>query len=138
MYYGPSLIVSSIGFDIYTSEVVLSISDVITYYPLMLMIDKIKRKKYCIILFGIATVICGILIFLVKPDNCDYCATVYVQLGLVFIFRFCISMQFTLMLIYQSELYPTRVRNTSAGVLALFGTTASTLSPLIMGALTRN
>jgi hypothetical protein len=41
------------------------------------------------------------------------------------------------MLVYQSEVYPTRVRNIAAGVLGVFGTVTSTLSPIIMGLFTR-
>ena len=41
------------------------------------------------------------------------------------------------MLVYQTELYPTRIRNIASGVLGVFGTIASTTSPLIMGSLTR-
>ena len=89
------------------------------------------------ILFLIATVLSGVLIFLTKPQNCDNCATIFIQLALVFVFRFCISMQFTLMLVYQSEIYPTRVRNIAGGVLGVFGTVCSTASPILMGLLTR-
>jgi hypothetical protein len=46
-------------------------------------------------------------------------------------------MEFALMGIYQAELYPIRVRNISNGVLSVFGTVASTLSPIVMGAFTR-
>lgn len=102
MYYGPTLIVSQFGFDIYTSETALNISDIIVYYPSMLIIDKIKRRKLCTILFLIATIVSGVLIFLTKPKDCDNCATIFIQLALVFVFRFCISMQFTIMLVYQS------------------------------------
>jgi hypothetical protein len=73
VYYGPSLIIAQIGFNIYISETVLNVADILTYYPLMLMVDKIKRKKTCIILFSIATFISGLLIFITKPDNCDNC-----------------------------------------------------------------
>lgn len=44
MYYGPTLIVSQFGFDMYSSQVVLNVSDLLTYYPLMLIIDKVRRK----------------------------------------------------------------------------------------------
>jgi len=137
MYYGPSLIVSQFGFDVYTSTVVLNVADLLTYYPLMLMVDKIRRKKSLIIMFSVATVIAGVMIFLVKPSDCDACPIVFVQLALIFIFRFAISMEFALMNVYQTELYPTRIRNISGGVLGVFGTVASTTSPLIMGAVTR-
>ena len=133
MYYGPTLIVSQFGFDIYTSTVVLNGADLLTYYPLMLIVDKIRRKKALIIQFLVATVISGIMIFLVKPEDCDSCIILYV----LFIFRFAISMEFALMNVYQTELYPTRIRNIAGGVLGVFGTIASTTSPLIMGAITR-
>ena len=70
MYYGPLLIVASIGFDAYSSNVILNTADILTYYPLMLMIDKIHRKKGCVILFGSATIISIIMIFLTKPADC--------------------------------------------------------------------
>lgn len=137
LYYGPILIVGQIGFNIYTSTAILNVADLLTYYPLMLIVNKIRRKKSLIILFGIATVISGIMIFLVKPADCDNCSILYIQLVLIFMFRFSISMEFALMNVYQIELYPTRIRNIAGGVLGVFGTIASTTNPLIMGAITR-
>lgn len=102
MYYGPSLIVDQFGFDIYTSETALNIADLLTYYPLMLIIDKVSRKTCGSILFGIAVIISISLIFIVQPANCDMCAVVFLQLALVFIFRFVISMEFALFIIYNS------------------------------------
>ena len=89
------------------------------------------------VLFGVATIVCGILIFLVAPEDCDNCSVLYIQLGLIFIFRYMVSMAFALIGIYQNELYPTRVRNIALGVLGIFGTTASTAAPFIMGVFTR-
>jgi len=67
MYYGPSLIVDQFGFNIYISNTILNFSDLLTYYPLMMIINSIKRKKACIILFGGATLISSVLIFLNTP-----------------------------------------------------------------------
>lgn len=41
MYYGPTLIVNQFGFDKYTSSTVLNVADVLCYYPLMVMINRI-------------------------------------------------------------------------------------------------
>ena len=87
---------------------------------------------------GTATIVCGILIFLVAPEDCDNCSIIYVQLGLIFVFRFMVSMEFAILGLYQLELYPIRIRTIGAGVLGIFGTAASTVSPIVMGALTRN
>lgn len=137
IYYGPTLIIGQFGFDIYTSNLVLNTADILTYYPLMLMIDKIRRRRTCMLLFFIATVLSAALIFLEKPQDCDNCSIIYIQLALVFVFRSCIAMEFTVMLVYQSEIYPTRVRNIGNGLLGVFGTTTSTVSPIIMGLFTR-
>jgi sugar phosphate permease len=137
MYYGPLLIVSQFGFDIFTSNAILGLADILTYYPLMLMIDKMKRRQACMIQLGVASLICGILIFVVAPEDCDNCITIYVQLALIFIFRFLISMEYAIICIYQVELYPTRIRNIAVGMHAAFGAISSTAAPLIMGVLTR-
>jgi len=93
MYYGPILIVGQIGFDMYTTNVILNASDLLTYYPLFLIIDKLRRKKAGIILMSIASFISGVLIFVVAPTDCNgTCSIIIVQLVLVFVFRFSISM----------------------------------------------
>ena len=137
LYYGPTLIIAQFGFDIYTSNTILNVADLATYYPLMIIIDKIKRKKTIMIQLTGGFIICAILIFLVAPEDCDNCYVIYIQLVLIFIFRFLISMEFAIIGIYQAELYPTRVRNISVGILNMFGTIASTLAPIIMGVFTR-
>lgn len=139
MYYGPILIIDEVGFDMYTSNVIYNISDLLTYYPLFLIIGKIKRKKTCLILFGIATIFSGLLLFVEIPSDCDLvCFELILQLIFVFIFRFCISMVFALINIYTNELYPTRSRSIGNGILGVFGTVASSTCPIIMGLMTRN
>lgn len=78
MYYSPLLIINQFGFDIYTSSTLLNIADALTYIPLAIMINKIKRKKASIILCSIANIICFILIFLRLPDDCSYCTEEYI------------------------------------------------------------
>lgn len=94
LYYGPILIIDQFGFDIYTSQTTLNVADLLIYYPLMLAIDKVKRKRFASILFAISTVISVALIFLIAPSDCDMCSVLYIQLGLIFVFRFCVSMAY--------------------------------------------
>lgn len=100
MYYGPTLIISQYGFDIYTSQTALNIADILNYYPMMVLIDKVYRRKCGMIQFGIATIIAFALTFITKPVGCNACATAFIQLGLIFVFRFVISMVFTFLLVY--------------------------------------
>jgi hypothetical protein len=102
MYYGPSLIIDQFGIDIYTSSVALNVADIICYYPLMILIDKVKRKRLASLLFAISTGISIALIFMVAPLDCDMCSILFIQLALVFVFRFCISMVYALVEIYST------------------------------------
>lgn len=137
MYYGPTLIINQFGFDIYTSSTLLNFADLLTYYPLMLIIDKVKRTNCSSLLFAISTAISIVLIFVTVPSDCNLCPVIFIQLALVFVFRFCISMVYSLIIIYVIQLYPTRVRNIGDGVTSLFDSSASAVAPLVMGAFAR-
>jgi hypothetical protein len=54
-------------------------------------------------------------------------------MGLIFVFRFSISFEFSLFLIYCNELFPSQMRGLGIGFSSALGTTASTLSPLLFG-----
>lgn len=41
MYYGPALIIDSIGFNIYISNIMVNMSEMVTYVPAYLLIEKI-------------------------------------------------------------------------------------------------
>jgi hypothetical protein len=73
MYYGPVLIVDSIGFDIYTSNVMINLADLASYLPSYFFIEKQPRRFMGVMLFGVATIMAGLLVFIVKPDDCDGC-----------------------------------------------------------------
>lgn len=67
MYYGPALTISEIGFDIYISNIIISVADLLTYPPAYFWIAKLPRKLAGVVLFASAFVISGILIFYTKP-----------------------------------------------------------------------
>jgi hypothetical protein len=41
MYYGPALIIDSIGFNIYVSNIVVNLSELVTYIPSYFLIESI-------------------------------------------------------------------------------------------------
>lgn len=55
MYYGPTLIIDSIGFNTYVSSFAIQISEIIGFIPTYFYIDKAKRRATGLILFLIAT-----------------------------------------------------------------------------------
>lgn len=92
MYYGPIIIVDTIGFDIYTSNIMLNLADLACYLPSYLIINKQPRRLLGMVLFAIATLMAGLLVFITKPEDCGYCFQAIIELGCICIFRFCISM----------------------------------------------
>jgi len=63
MYYGPALIIDEIGFDIYISSFMVNISELVTFLPAYLFIEKIPRKYTGIILFLVAILSSLTLVF---------------------------------------------------------------------------
>lgn len=137
MYYGPTLIIDSIGFNTYVSSFAIQLSEIVGFIPTYFYIDKVKRKSTGFVLF-LVTVISALIISMIKkPENCNLCYQSIIELCLVFIFRLCIAVEYALFLVYTVELFPTRVVGLGVGALSAFGTIASTLSPLVLGALKR-
>lgn len=60
------------------------------------------------------------------------------ELVLIFAFRFCISLEFAIFLIYCNEIFPTEVRSLGLGISSSLGTVASTTCPYIFGSHIRN
>lgn len=52
MYYGPALIIDSIGFNIYVSNIVVNLSELVTYIPSYFLIENIERRKWGLILMS--------------------------------------------------------------------------------------
>ena len=138
LYYGPVLSIESIGFNIYVSAVVVQLSELVVYFPLYKVIDKIPRLQAGLILFSINGICAFILLFLEKPEDCDFCAISIVELIIIFIFRLSISCYFIILYVYMVELYPARSRAIGNGIVSAVGTLGSTLAPIILGVFSRN
>ncbi len=55
----------------------------------------------------------------------------------IFIFRSSIALYFCVFYLYVNELYPSRVSGLGMGIVSAVGTTASTVSPILLGYLER-
>ncbi len=91
-----------------------------------------------IILFSIASFVSFILVFIERPVDCETCYHSIIELIVVFIFRGCVSLFFCFFQVYMCELYPARIRAIGMGVISSFGSLATTLNPLYLGAVRRN
>ena len=85
IYYGPVLSIENIGFDIYVSAIVIQFSELIVYYPIYKFINRLPRLWSGLILFSIDGVCSCFLLFLEKPENCDFCGASIIELIIVFV-----------------------------------------------------
>ena len=93
------------------------------------------RKKTAIITFFI-TILCSLILIFFNsscPENQKFCLTGIIELIIIFIFRFSISLEFAFFLVYVNELYPTQIRGMGMGVSSAFGTIASSGIPYFIG-----
>jgi hypothetical protein len=67
MYYGPTLIIDTIGFNMFVSNLAILISELIGYIPCYLYVDKVKRKTVNVGLFIITIFSSLVLAFVQKP-----------------------------------------------------------------------
>lgn len=109
----------------------------VIFLPAFIYIERIARKTFGILLYAIAVVMAGILIFVSKPEYCELCLESFVELVIIFIFRLCVSFFFCFFQVYVCELYPSRARGLGSGIVSAVGTIASTVSPLLLGQLKR-
>ena len=100
LYYGPVLAIENIGFNIYISSLVVQISELVVYVPLYKFIHKFPRVTAGYVLLSLSGICCFILLFLEKPDDCDFCTASIVELIIVFAFRLFLSCYFITLYLY--------------------------------------
>lgn len=100
LYYGPLMLIGNLGLNIYINAIVVVCSEIVIYPFFYFQIDKMARRKVGVLLFALCTVSSLVLVFYEPSCEEGICTAVILRLGLIFIFRFCISLEFALFLVY--------------------------------------
>ena len=72
-----------------------------------------------------------------KPKGCNFCFEAIIELVVIFIFRFAISVEVIIAIVYSNELFPSRVLAMADGISSICGMIVNTVCPLILGSLER-
>lgn len=67
MYYGPTLIIDTIGFNTYATSIAIQFSELIGFIPMYYYIEKIKRKTAGFFLFSVTVITSFIVSVIKKP-----------------------------------------------------------------------
>ncbi|XP_072455088.1 solute carrier family 22 member 13-like isoform X2 [Notamacropus eugenii] len=123
-YYGLSLNVGSFGLDIYLTQLIFGAVEVPARLSSIFMLQKFGRRKSQMGTLIMGGLMCLIIIFI--PSKYPTVTTVLAVIG-----KFATSAAFTISYVYSAELFPTVIRQTGMGLVAIFSRIAGILTPLV-------
>lgn len=123
IYYGLSINSVSLSGNMYINYIASALIEIPGYWTALLLLDKIGRK---VTLFG------GYMLNAACCIAFAFVPTGYPNLSLLLylVGKFCISVVFTSLYLYTSELYPTRHRHSLLAFSSTIGRIGSVISPL--------
>ncbi|XP_074055223.1 solute carrier family 22 member 13-like [Macrotis lagotis] len=123
-YYGLSLNVGGFGLDIYLTQLIFGVVEVPARMSSIFMMQKFGRRKSQMGTLITGGLMCLIIIFI--PSNYPTITTVLAVVG-----KFATAAGFTISYVYSAELFPTIIRQTGMGLVAIFSRIAGILTPLV-------
>ncbi|XP_044531420.1 solute carrier family 22 member 13 [Gracilinanus agilis] len=123
-YYGLGLNVGGFGLDIYLTQLIFGLVEVPARLSSSFMMEKFGRKKSQMGMLIMGGLMSLIIIFI--PSNYPTISTVLAVVG-----KFATAAAFTISYVYSAELFPTVIRQTGMGIVAIFSRIAGILTPLV-------
>ncbi|XP_068940675.1 solute carrier family 22 member 13-like [Petaurus breviceps papuanus] len=123
-YYGLSLNVGSFGLDIYLTQLIFGTVEVPARLSIVFMMHQFGRRKSLMGTLITGGLMCLVIIFI--PSEYSVITTVLAVIG-----KFATAAAFSISYVYSAELFPTVVRQTGMGLVAIFSRIAGILTPLV-------
>ncbi|XP_037004271.2 solute carrier family 22 member 13 isoform X1 [Artibeus jamaicensis] len=124
-YYGLSLQVGNFGLDIYLTQLIFGAVEVPARYFGAFIMQKFGRRWSQLGTLVMGGLICITIIFI--PADLPTVSTVLAISG-----KFATTAGFTISYVYTAELFPTIIRQTGMGLVAIFSRIGGILTPLVM------
>ncbi|OWR55596.1 solute carrier family 22 member 21 like protein [Danaus plexippus plexippus] len=123
VYYGLSINSVSLGGNKYINFMLVAFAEIPANIVCFLVLDRFGRKKVLIITYVLSACLCIGLSFLPKDQK-------WLSLVLYLSGKFSITVSYSSVYIYVSEVFPTSVRQSLLAVCSSLGRVGSTLAPL--------
>ncbi|XP_059057538.1 organic cation transporter protein-like [Achroia grisella] len=122
IYYGLSINSVALAGNSYVNYILTSLVEIPGYFISVITLDRFGRKRSIMTAF----IICGLALISLPfiPTGLQWLLTSLTMLG-----KLCISMAFSSIYIYTSELFPTTARHRMLGVCSMFGRIGSIAAP---------
>jgi hypothetical protein len=118
LFFAPYVVSAQFGFNFYLNGIIINGAELINFIFSISAITKVKRKTLFRVVFLICLGCSVVLLFLVKSTVCTsncWNAGMILQLGLFFVLCFCLNMQYCVLFVFITELYPIQVANIGIG-----------------------
>ncbi|XP_004708741.1 solute carrier family 22 member 13 [Echinops telfairi] len=125
VYFGLSFQVEDFGLDIYLTQLIFGAVEVPARYSTMFMMEKLGRKWSQLGTLVVGGLMCIIIIFI--PADLPVVVTVLAVVG-----KFATAAGFTISYVYSAELFPTIIRQTGMGLVAIFSRIGGIITPLVI------
>ncbi|GBP53925.1 Organic cation transporter protein [Eumeta japonica] len=122
VYYGLSINSVSLAGDAYWNYALTSLVEIPGYLLGLITLDRFGRKRSIMVALWVCAVSLVALPFVI--DAAEWAGTALTMLG-----KLCISMTFSSIYIYTSELFPTNARHSLLGACSMVGRIGSILAP---------
>ncbi|XP_006869208.1 PREDICTED: solute carrier family 22 member 13 [Chrysochloris asiatica] len=125
VYFGLSFQVGDFGLDIYLTQLIFGAVEVPARYSSIFMMQKLGCKWSQLGTLILGGLICIVIVFI--PADLPMVVTVLAVVG-----KFATAAGFTISYVYSAELFPTIIRQTGMGLVAIFSRTGGILTPLVI------
>nr|XP_021201096.2 organic cation transporter protein [Helicoverpa armigera] len=123
VYYGLSINSVSLAGNKYINFMLVAFIEIPANFTCLFVLDRFGRKKVMIIMYILSAILCISLSFL--PKNQTWWSLIFYLSG-----KFSITVAYSSVYIYVSEVFPTNVRQSLLAVCSSTGRIGSTLAPL--------
>ncbi|CAH2087180.1 unnamed protein product [Euphydryas editha] len=123
VYYGLSINSVSLAGNKYVNFMLVAFVEIPANIVCLLVLDRFGRKKVLIITYVLSACLCISLSFLPKDQK-------WLSLVLYLLGKFSITVSYSSVYIYVSEVFPTNVRQSLLAICSSIGRVGSTLAPL--------
>lgn len=128
IYYCTILSLGTLGYESYENQLAIGISEAISYVAAEFAIPYLPRRMFSFIgMFSSGALCAAIAILTIITQELNV-----LELILLFLMRFILSMYWAALYVYLAELFPTKVRSLAFGWASAIGTIGSTCAPFII------
>lgn len=112
VYNGPVFLIDKLKFNVFIAQSLICFMEVLSYFVSYFIVTKTRRKTIISMLLLISVICTGIQIFSSPSTNCHTCFKNILQIFLMIVNKFSVSIVLGFFVTFLYESFPSRIRTT--------------------------